>query len=160
MRLSVIAVGRLKDGVERKLFERYAERLKGMGKPLALGPLHVSEFSESKASDAASRQAEESRLIANALSDGAFPILLDESGPAMSSAAFADVLRRKRDDGIRDLAFLIGGPDGHGPEVRQLARSSLSLSSMTLPHGLARVMLAEQLYRAATIIAGHPYHRG
>ena len=77
----------------------------------------------------------------------------------MTSAAFANLLRKKRDDGIRDMAFLIGGPDGHGAEIRQTAQSALSLSAMTLPHGLARVMLAEQLYRAATIIAGHPYHR-
>ncbi len=159
MRLSVIAVGRLKDGVERKLFDRYAERLQGMGKSLALGPISVNEFSESKSSDSATRQSEESRLIAKALPEGAFAVLLDETGPAMTSAAFANLLRKKRDDGIRDMAFLIGGPDGHGAEIRQTAQSALSLSAMTLPHGLARVMLAEQLYRAATIIAGHPYHR-
>ena len=89
----------------------------------------------------------------------AFIVSLDERGKALTSAAFADLLRRQSDDGCKSMAFLIGGPDGHGPAVAAAARLSLSLSAMTLPHGLARVVLAEQLYRASTILAGHPYHR-
>ena len=77
----------------------------------------------------------------------------------LTSTAFADLLKRHRDDGCKELAFLMGGPDGHGPAIAQAAQVRLSLSAMTLPHGLARAVLAEQLYRASTLLSGHPYHR-
>jgi 23S rRNA (pseudouridine1915-N3)-methyltransferase len=87
-------------------------------------------------------------------------VVLDATGRALSSEAFARFLAESRDGGAKEMAFLIGGPDGHGPAVLDAATLKLSLGPMTLPHGLARIVLAEQLYRASTILAGHPYHRG
>ena len=87
-------------------------------------------------------------------------VCLDETGKGLSSTALTDWIRLRRDQGVASIAFLIGGPDGHGAAVRERADLTLSLGAMTWPHGLARVLLLEQLYRAATILAGHPYHRG
>ena len=158
MRLTIAAVGRLKDGPERELFDRYWERCGGLGKTLALAPLKLAEMPESRATAAGTRKSDEAkRLLASAA--GSTIIALDEGGRAMTSAAFATYMRRERDAGTAGLAFLIGGADGHGDAVLASAAVRLSLGAMTLPHGLARVILAEQLYRAATIIAGHPYHR-
>jgi 23S rRNA (pseudouridine1915-N3)-methyltransferase len=164
MRIVLGAVGRLKDGAERTLFDRYWERLEASGRKVGLGPLRLVEIPESRdASIGARQEAEAERLLA-ATGDpvsrsDAFIISLDERGKALTSAAFADLLRRQSDDGCKSMAFLIGGPDGHGTAISAAARMSLSLSAMTLPHGLARVVLAEQLYRASTILSGHPYHR-
>jgi 23S rRNA (pseudouridine1915-N3)-methyltransferase len=85
--------------------------------------------------------------------------VLDERGKAVSTPSLADVLRKRLEGGSGSIAFLIGGPDGHGQEVRACAQLTLALGSMTLPHGLVRIVLAEQLYRCATILTGHPYHR-
>jgi 23S rRNA (pseudouridine1915-N3)-methyltransferase len=159
----IAAVGRLKDGPERELFQRYWTRTEGLGKKLALSPLSLVEFPESRAGSAASRRDEEAAKLAGAAA-GLRVFALDEGGRQMSSETFATELRKHRDAGAAGLVFLIGGPDGHGTAVRQIlddksSLGQLSLGAMTLPHGLARVVLAEQLYRAATIIAGHPYHR-
>jgi 23S rRNA (pseudouridine1915-N3)-methyltransferase len=86
-------------------------------------------------------------------------IVLDEHGKSLTSEDFASFVQDARDNGARDMVFLIGGPDGHDPRVREQANLVLSMSHMTLPHGLARALLVEQLYRALTIISGHPYHR-
>lgn len=159
MRIELGAVGRLKDGAERTLFDRYWGRLEGSGRGVGLGPLKLTEFAESREATAALRQvAEAGKLLAFAGGE-ALIVALDERGRTLTTAAFTDFLRRSRDDGCRSMAFLIGGADGHGPAVAKAARVSLSLSAMTLPHGLARVVLAEQLYRASTILSGHPYHR-
>jgi 23S rRNA (pseudouridine1915-N3)-methyltransferase len=85
--------------------------------------------------------------------------VLDERGRTMSSAEFAQYLGTRRDDGIKHAALLLGGPDGHAASLRSSAQLPLSLGPMTLPHGLARVVLVEQIYRAITILSGHPYHR-
>ena len=103
--------------------------------------------------------AEEGRLVAGALPPKGFSVVLDERGKALASEAFAELLRRHLDGGTPDMAFLIGGPDGHAPEIRETAGLLMSFGPMTWPHRLVRVMLFEQLYRAVTIIAGHPYHR-
>jgi 23S rRNA (pseudouridine1915-N3)-methyltransferase len=158
MRLSIAAVGRLKDGPERVLFERYWQRLEGLGRKHALGPLVLAEITESRASSAQARSAEEAARLVAGLSPGDV-IVLDERGKGQSSEQFAADLRRRRDGGSGGVTFVLGGPDGHGDAVRQRATMLLSLGPMTLPHGLARVILAEQLYRAATLMAGHPYHR-
>lgn len=104
--------------------------------------------------------AAEAELLARAADRAERRVALDERGDAVDSATFADMLRRWRDQGVRETAFLIGGADGHHPETRTAADRIVSFGALTWPHALARVMLAEQLYRAATIVAGHPYHRG
>jgi 23S rRNA (pseudouridine1915-N3)-methyltransferase len=158
MRLIVAAVGRLKDA-ERDLCERYQKRFDAAGRGLGLGPLSISELSESRAASAAARKAEEATRLLKAAAPASARVVLDEGGKALASEAFAKWLAQTRDGGCKGLAFLIGGPDGHGPEVTQGAALKLSLGAMTLPHGLARAVLIEQLYRATTILSGHPYHR-
>lgn len=159
MRLSIVAVGRLKDGPERELYLKYAKRIDEAGRGVALGPLTLSELAEARQASAAQRRADEaSRLIASS-ENADFTVLLDEGGKTLSSEAFARYLAARRDEGRRVMAFLIGGPDGHGDGAREKAQLTLSLGPMTLPHGLARIVLAEQLYRATTILSGHPYHR-
>lgn len=158
MRLLIAAVGRLKDDAEQVLVERYRKRI-GNGRSGGLGPLEISEIAESRRATVDERKAEEAERLLKAAGPTAVRVILDETGRSLSSREFADWIRRQRDDGAGHLAFLIGGPDGHGSAVRSGARLVLSLGALTLPHGLARAMLAEQLYRATTIIAGHPYHR-
>ena len=158
MRLTIAAVGRLKDGAERVLVDRYRKRL-AAAKSLGLGPIAEKEIAEARQSTVAERQADEAARLLKLAADADLVIALDERGKSMSSQAFAAWLGRQRDDGRRHAAFLIGGPDGHGSAVREKAHLLLALGPMTLAHGLARAVLAEQLYRATTIIAGHPYHR-
>ena len=149
MRLSVIAVGRMRDDPSAALFERYRKRLRA---PLALTEVEVP------AGPARARR-EGERLLA-AVPAGAAVAVLDEGGEMLSSEGFARRLAGWRDGGRRDCAFLIGGADGHGENVMSKADFRLSLGAMTWPHLLVRAMLAEQLYRAETILADHPYHRG
>lgn len=159
MRLILAAVGRLKDSGERELFERYRQRLDASGRSLALGPLRLVELPEARQSTSDQRKQDEAARLMKAAADTDVKVALDEHGKSLTSDAFAAWLRTRRDSGAASVAFLIGGPDGHGPAALESADLKLSLGPMTLPHGLARVVLAEQLYRAATIIAGHPYHR-
>ena len=159
MRLTIAAVGRLKDGAERVLVARYLERL-GAAKSIGLGPAREREIAEARQSSAAERQADEAGRLLKQAGDADVIVALDERGKAMTSPAFAAWLGRHRDEGRRHAAFLIGGADGHGEAARAAAALTLSLGAMTLSHGLTRVILAEQLYRATTILAGHPYHRG
>jgi 23S rRNA (pseudouridine1915-N3)-methyltransferase len=159
MRILVAAVGKLKDSGELDLFGRYHKRFDQAGRALSLGPITLFEHNESRLSDAGARKSDEAVRLLKAVSEADVIVALDERGQHETSVGFADRLRRQRDDGIRTAAFLIGGPDGHGPEVLSAAHVRLALGTLTLPHGLARVILAEQLYRATTILAGHPYHR-
>ncbi|MGH6817123.1 MAG: 23S rRNA (pseudouridine(1915)-N(3))-methyltransferase RlmH [Hyphomicrobiaceae bacterium] len=159
MRLAIVAVGRLKEAAERTLVERYCGLLRTTGRDFGLGPVEVREVARSRGPSAAGRKAEEAeRLLKSAQGTGLI-VALDERGRSLTSAAFAGLLGARRDEGLAAAAFLVGGPDGHGPAVLDRADVTLSLGTMTLPHGLARVVLAEQLYRAAAILAGHPYHR-
>lgn len=159
MRVTLAAVGRLKDGPDRELYERYADRFSASGRALALGPLKLVELPEARASGVAQRKADEAERLLKAVADAEARIVLDEHGEAIDSEGFARWLARTRDGGCQTLGILIGGPDGHGDAALSSATLKLSLGAMTLPHGLARIVLAEQLYRAATILAGHPYHR-
>jgi 23S rRNA (pseudouridine1915-N3)-methyltransferase len=159
MRLVIAAIGRLKDTGEAELVARYQKRIATAGRAHALGPLTITEHSESRAADAGQRKAEEAVWLAAAVARADRRVILDEGGQAMPSVAFAAFVRETRDTGTREMAFLIGGPDGHDAALRSRADLVLSLSAMTMPHGLARVLLTEQLYRAVTIISGHPYHR-
>ena len=159
MRLLIAAVGKLKQGPERELFAHYLGRAEAAGRKLHLSPLSVAEVAESRAATVSARiKAEGGALLAKVPSSYKL-ICLDATGSALSSEAFAKLLARYRDDGAEGLALLIGGPDGLAKGVLERAARIVSLGPMTLPHGLARVVLAEQIYRAATILAGHPYHR-
>ena len=155
MRLSIAAVGRLKSGPESDLVRDYAARLSATGRPLALGPLELLEVDERKARDRATQSA---RLLER-VADGAVVVALDERGKALTSPGLAKLIERTRDDGADQMAFLIGGADGHAASLRDRANHVISLGPMVWPHMLARVMLAEQLYRAVSILAGSPYHR-
>ncbi|MBA2126536.1 23S rRNA (pseudouridine(1915)-N(3))-methyltransferase RlmH [Hyphomicrobium methylovorum] len=160
MRVVIGAVGKLKDAEERAMCERYMKRFNGAGRAIGLGPLDVHEFSESRAQSADERKRDEASRLLKDVPAGAFIVALDPGGRSLDSEAFAALIRDKRDGATKATAFLIGGPDGHGRSV--LDDSSilkLSLGALTLPHGLARVVLLEQIYRAATILSGHPYHR-
>jgi 23S rRNA (pseudouridine1915-N3)-methyltransferase len=159
LRVTVIAAGRLKPGPERLLAEDYLTRAQGLGRKCGIARIGVAEFSESQASSAAARMADEARLFHSALPPRCFSIVLDERGKALASEDFAELLRRNLDGGTPDMAFMIGGPDGHAAETRSTAGLLMSFGPMTWPHRLVRVMLFEQIYRAITIITGHPYHR-
>ena len=154
MRVIVAAVGRLKDGPERALLARYQERVAPLAKRLGLGPVVWHETGESRAGAAARRREEEGQALLKLVRGADFIVALDARGKA-----FARLLAEKRDGGVEAAGLLIGGPDGLSDGVRSAAHLQLSLGAMTLPHGLARIVLAEQLYRAATIQSGHPYHR-
>ena len=158
MRIRLAAIGRMKQGPERELCARYLERATATGKPLALTGFEVVELPESRAGSAARRKAEEAAALRPALTDGLL-VCLDEGGKSLTSQAFAERLRQWRDDGRPAVNFVIGGADGLDPELRSGAELTLSFSPLTWPHQLVRIMLAEQLYRATTIISGHPYHR-
>ena len=159
MRLIIAAVGRLKDGPERALLEKYRDRFEGAAKRLGFGPVIWHEIAEGRAADAVKRRDEEGAALLKLVRDAEFVIALDERGKLLSSEAFAKILAKTRDGGAKTAAIIVGGPDGLSPTVRDAARLQFALGAITLPHGLARVVLAEQLYRAATILSGHPYHR-
>jgi 23S rRNA (pseudouridine1915-N3)-methyltransferase len=159
VRIHLVAVGRLKAGPERDLAGRYAERFEASGRALGLTGPTIREIAESQARDAPGRKAQEAALILAALPDDAPAVRLDERGDAISSAEFADLVRNARDSGRRDLCFVIGGADGIGEAVAARATRAIGFGRMTMPHQLARVLLLEQLYRAATLLSGHPYHR-
>jgi 23S rRNA (pseudouridine1915-N3)-methyltransferase len=155
VKVTIAAVGRLKPGPEETLLDDYLARAGNAGRALALGPFTVSEIDERKARD---RAAQSARLM-SAIPPGAAAIALDERGRALSSPDFAGLLADLRDRGTGETVFLIGGADGHDRALRQRADRLLSFGPMVWPHMLARVMLAEQLYRAVSILAGGPYHR-
>jgi 23S rRNA (pseudouridine1915-N3)-methyltransferase len=159
MRVAIHAVGRMKAGPERDLAARYLDRFAKAGPAVGLDWAGVSEIAESRGQGADQRKSEEARHLTDAIRDGAALILLDETGKAAGSQAFADSLARMRDGGTRDALFAIGGADGHDPALRKQAAQVLSLGPMTWPHQIVRILLAEQLYRAVTILSGHPYHR-
>ena len=155
MRVHICAVGRLRAGPERAILGDYLGRFDRTGRGLGLTLGQVSEVEDRKGGGMAA----EAALLARAIPDGAVVAALDERGRAMTSPEFAELLAQRRDDGAGDMAFVIGGADGIDPDLRAKADVSISLGKMVWPHMLVRVMLAEQLYRAATILAGTPYHR-
>lgn len=159
MRLVVVAVGRLKQGPERELAERYRERFDDIGRRLGFRGLEIHEIAESRARDAATRIAEEAAAISAAIPPKSIIVALDERGENIDSGVFARNLGRWRDDQITNTIFMIGGADGLSPELRRMAKLTMAFGSATWPHQMVRLMLLEQLYRAATILAGHPYHR-
>lgn len=157
MRITVAAVGRLKRGPERELAARYVERAQKAGRPLGLA-FALREVRESRAPDAAGRRRAEADILLAGLPAGAILVALDERGTDLTSRAFAARIAAWRDGGAQDVAIAIGGPDGLDPAVLERA-DRIAFGRITLPHQLARIVLAEQLYRAVTVLAGHPYHR-
>ena len=159
MRLVVVSIGRLKQGPERELAERYRERFDDIGRKLGFRGLDIHEIPESRARDAATRMAEEAAVISAAIPEKSILVALDERGQNLDSTVFARNLGRWRDEGAGHTIFVIGGADGLSPELRRKAKLAIAFGAATWPHQMVRVMLLEQLYRAATILAGHPYHR-
>lgn len=159
MRVEIIAVGRMKPGPEKELFDNFAKRFDGQGKALGLGPLSLTEVEEKKNLDRTELAVREGEKILNALPKGAKLIVLDERGRSLTSKEFSDKLSVWRDEGTPTCAFVIGGAGGLSDKVRNSADLKLSFGTQTWPHMMTRAMLSEQLYRAATILAGHPYHR-
>ena len=158
MRLLLIAVGRLKAGPERELFERYAKRLAEISRAVGIGGFEWREIEEGRARRAEERQAEEARAIRAALPAGGRLVLCDERGRALTSPQFAAEIGAARDRGEAAYALALGGPDGLDAALRAES-GAIAFGAMTWPHQLARIMAAEQTYRALTILAGHPYHR-
>jgi 23S rRNA (pseudouridine1915-N3)-methyltransferase len=159
MRVVVIAIGRLKQGPERELAERYRERFDDIGRKLGFRGVEIHEISESRARDAVTRIAEEAVAISALLPEKYVLVTLDERGDNVDSASFARHLGRWRDQSAANTIFVIGGADGLSPELQRKAKLRIAFGSATWPHQMVRVMLLEQIYRAATILAGHPYHR-
>ena len=152
MRISILCIGRARGGPAVALYEDYIGRLPW--------PVQLQELEERRPLPTAARILREAELLAAAIPKGAVTVALDERGKAMSSTAFAKQLGAWIDQGRGDVAFLIGGADGLAPALRDGADLVLALGPMTWPHLLVRPLLAEQLYRAHTILSGHPYHRG
>jgi len=159
MRLVIAAVGRLKESPERELVERYRKRAEQMGRRIGIRAVEIIEIRESRAQETAKRMIEESIALANLLPAKAAVIMLDERGENLDSRSFAAKLGRWRDDGRPDAVFMIGGDDGLAPTLREKATMTLALGAATWPHQLVRGMLLEQIYRAMSILSGHPYHR-
>ena len=158
MRLGLICVGRLKAGPEREIYARYAERIAALRR-LGLDGLDLRELDESKAKSPAERMAREGEEILAALPADSALVAFDEVGKAADSAAFAAFVGRERDAGRKALWFVVGGSEGLDASVRARASAVFSFGAMTLPHQLVRILAAEQIYRAMTILSGHPYHR-
>lgn len=159
MKLILGAVGRLKAGPERDLAARYVERARAAARPLGLAGPEVRELEESRARRAEDRKAEEARALLALVPPGGRIAVLDERGASISSEDFAGRLARARDDGAPAFTFFVGGPDGLDEALRARAGLVLAFGAMTWPHQLVRIMAAEQIYRAMTILSGHPYHR-
>lgn len=159
MRVVIAAIGRMKQGPERELVARYLERAIATGKAIGLTGFDITELPESRAANATMRKAAEAKALAAALPAGGIRVALDEHGRTLTSEAFANRIATWRDAGKPALSLIIGGADGLDPTFTIAADLNLSFSPLTWPHQLVRIMLAEQLYRATTILTGHPYHR-
>ncbi|WP_395673274.1 23S rRNA (pseudouridine(1915)-N(3))-methyltransferase RlmH [Phenylobacterium sp.] len=153
MRIAIVAIGRLPRSPEVELVKLYAERATNAGRSLSLGPVEVVEVEARKPGKAAEAEALRPHLA------DAHVIACDERGTARPSRAFAEEMAVLRDRGVRRLVFLIGGADGLDPALVAEASGKLAFGPQTWPHALARAMLAEQVYRAVSILAGSPYHR-
>jgi 23S rRNA (pseudouridine1915-N3)-methyltransferase len=159
VRIVVAAVGRLKQGPETELSERYRKRAGQTGRQAGWRDVEIIEIKESRAAGPSKRMLEESIALANIIPQGAAVVLLDAGGAPLDSAGFAAQLAAWRAADRPAAVFLIGGADGLAASLRDKAELRLSFGAATWPHQLVRIMLLEQLYRTATILTGHPYHR-
>jgi 23S rRNA (pseudouridine1915-N3)-methyltransferase len=158
MRLTVVAIGRLKAGPERILVDRYVERSAPLARSLGFGAIDLVEIPESRAKRPAERKAEEAAAILARCRDGV-TVGFDERGAPLTSTAFADRCAAWRDQGVGAIHFVIGGADGLDATIRDRADLVLAFGAATLPHQLVRILVVEQLYRSMTMLTGHPYHR-
>ncbi|MGH6829192.1 MAG: 23S rRNA (pseudouridine(1915)-N(3))-methyltransferase RlmH [Rhizomicrobium sp.] len=159
MKLIVLAVGQARGTLEGALCGEFLGRAVKMGRGLGFSKIAIEELPVGKGRDAEARMKDEAQRLSARMPEGAHVVLLDARGRGMSSPDFAEMLASLRDVGTRDLAFVIGGPDGLARLPGLKAGRSLAFGPQTWPHLLARVLLVEQIYRAVTILAGHPYHR-
>ncbi|HAK63222.1 MAG TPA: 23S rRNA (pseudouridine(1915)-N(3))-methyltransferase RlmH [Alphaproteobacteria bacterium] len=167
MRILIAAVGRSQKGAaETAAALNYLHQAGHLGAPMGFGPMTLREVEDRSRNSRPnsgeilrSRQREAELLLAE-MPKGAKLAALDETGREMSSREFANWLGGTKDQGLRDLVFAIGGADGHGPSLLERSDITLSLGKLTWPHMLVRLMLTEQIYRAVSILANHPYHRG
>ncbi len=159
MRVVLAAVGRLKQGPERELAATYRKRAEAVGRAFGLREVEIIEIRESRAHDAERRRVEELIAIANVIPDRATVVILDERGENIDSAELAGLLREWRAENCPAVCFIVGGADGLADSLRGRTKLKLAFGAATWPHQLVRIMLLEQLYRAGTILAGHPYHR-
>lgn len=155
MQLKIIAIGKTDDLAVQDLIERYTLRLNHY---IKTEWEIIPDLKNSKSLKTAQQKSQEGELILKKLGPGDFLVLLDEGGKMYSSVAFSEFLQKKMNSGIKQLTLLIGGPYGFSEEIYQRANTSLSLSKMTFSHQMIRPFLAEQLYRACTILRGEPYH--
>jgi 23S rRNA (pseudouridine1915-N3)-methyltransferase len=160
MRLLVAAIGRLKRGPESELADRFRERAEKTGRAVAIGPVDIVEVAESRAREPSRRTIEESIALTQLIPEGAAVVLLDRSGQNLTTEGLTAALQSWRDGGKSSLVFIIGGPDGIAPALREKANLVLAFGAVTWPHQLVRVMLLEQIYRGIAVLSGHPYHRG
>jgi 23S rRNA (pseudouridine1915-N3)-methyltransferase len=160
MRLTVAAIGRFRGGPETELIGDYAARIRAAGRPLGFLHFEIREMEAPKGLAGAKRRTRESALLEQSGNAAAKRIVLDENGKNLASEAFADQLRKWRDESAGEIMFMIGGADGHDRSLVEKADLALAFGKATFPHMLVRVMLVEQIYRAMTILSGHPYHRG
>lgn len=159
LRLKILSIGKMKKGPETELLARYVERSEKAGRQLGFSGPDVQEWSESRADIVAQRKSDEAGNLLSGLKSGGFLIAMDENGKDFSSADLSQTLLNSLEGSVPEFAFAIGGPDGHGQELLDKANIILRMGKMTWPHQLARVMIAEQIYRSITILSGHPYHR-
>ena len=159
MRVVIAAVGRLKQGAEGELAAAYRKRAETVGRASGLRQIEIIEIRESRARDAERRRTEESIAIANVIPEGAVIVVFDSGGANIDSPGLAALLQKCRQDNRSAVCFIIGGADGITASLRGRANYALAFGAATWPHQLVRIMLLEQLYRAGTILAGHPYHR-
>jgi 23S rRNA (pseudouridine1915-N3)-methyltransferase len=159
VKVDLVAVGKLKAGPERELVQRYAERFRPVGKGLGFDGLRFVEISESPARRDDDRKTEEALALESAIPSGYRRVVFDEHGTTMDSNAFAASFGRWRAENQPGVALVIGGPDGLAQTFSARADLVLAFGKLTIPHQLVRGLVAEQLYRAVTILAGHPYHR-
>ncbi len=159
MNIGIIAVGRMKEGAEQILLSRYGERAKKIGKQIGLDGFNIIEIAEAKANNKERRKEQEAKLILANIKKNAKIIVLYEGGQNINSAQFTQKIADWRDEGEKELQFIIGGPDGLDKIIMAKADMVLSFSSLTWPHQLVRIMLMEQLYRLTTILTNHPYHK-
>ncbi len=159
MRFTLSCIGKMKAGAEKDLLDRYLDRARKTGRGLGITDVRVAELAESRAHRPEDRKAEEAAALLGSLTSAAIVVVLDENGKNLTSAEFSQKLEGWKDQGISDVVFAIGGADGHGQDLIARADLKLALGAMTWPHQIARILLAEQIYRTMTIQSGHPYHR-
>jgi 23S rRNA (pseudouridine1915-N3)-methyltransferase len=159
MRLWIYAIGHMRGTPEGQLCEDFCDRARKLGRNMGIAAVVLEELPVSKQRTAEARMKDEAERLSARLPDGAHIVLLDARGKGMTSEDFAEMLGSLRDVGTKDMAFVIGGPDGLAALPGKKSGRSLAFGPQTWPHLLARALLTEQVYRALTILAGHPYHR-